>query len=77
MDEELKKTILDVDLAIMQGATDKLVSPKNPKYVVNEWQSSFANIELIELPNEGHFLPWRQTPLVIKTIYSLRAARNN
>lgn len=76
MDAELKQTTLNVDVTVMQGATDKLVSPKNPAYVTNEWQTSFTKIDLIELPKEGHFLPWRQTPLVIQTIYSLRAARN-
>jgi len=75
MDADLKQTKLDANLTVMQGAKDKLVSPKNPAYVLTEWHDSFANIDLIELSDEGHFLPWRQAPLVIETIYSLRAAR--
>ncbi len=75
MDLELKQSKLDIHVAVMQGAKDKLVSPRNPAYVSAEWQSVFADVELIELANEGHFLPWRQTSLVVETIYSLRAAR--
>ncbi len=75
MDAELKKAKLDTDVLIMQGKKDKLVSPKNPAYVVKEWQSSFNSIEVIELSEEGHFLPWRQAPLVMQSMYKLRAAR--
>jgi pimeloyl-ACP methyl ester carboxylesterase len=75
MDAELKLASLDADLMIMQGGRDKLVSPKNPSYVATAWLSTFNNIEVIELADEGHFLPWRQAPLVVKSIYKLRAAR--
>ena len=75
MDAELKEARLNADLLVMQGKKDKLVSPKNPAYAAKEWQSSFTSIELIELADEGHFLPWRQAPLVVQSIYKLRAAR--
>lgn len=75
MDAELKQATLNTDLLIMQGKKDKLVSPKNPGYIDKEWQSSFNSIELIELADEGHFLPWRQAPLVVQSMYKLRAAR--
>jgi len=75
MDAELKQTQLDADVLIMQGRKDKLVSPKNPTYVLEEWQPSFKSIEVVELSEEGHFLPWRQAPLVVESIYKLRAAR--
>lgn len=75
MDAELRLISLDTDLIVMQGSKDKLVSPKNPSYVKTAWQATFKNIEVIELEDEGHFLPWRQAPLVVKSIYKLSAAR--
>ena len=75
MDAELKQAKLDTDVLIMQGKKDKLVSPKNPAYAIKEWQQSFNTIEVIELSDEGHFLPWRQAPLVLQSMYKLRAAR--
>ena len=75
MDAELKQTQLDADVLIMQGTKDKLVSPKNPTYVLQEWRASFKSIEVLELSEEGHFLPWRQTPLVVESMYKLRASR--
>ena len=67
MDIELKNSKLDVDVLIMQGMKDKLVSPKNPAYVLQQWQSNFNTVEVIELADEGHFLPWRQAPLVLQS----------
>ncbi|MFQ3244019.1 MAG: pimeloyl-ACP methyl ester carboxylesterase [Arenicella sp.] len=75
MDAELKVTTLDTDLLIIQGDKDKLVSPKNPSYAASEWQSTFNTIEVIQLGDEGHFLPWRQAPLVVRSLYKLRATR--
>jgi len=75
MDAAIKKSTLDVDMLIMQGKKDKLVSPKNPAYAAAEWQSNFNSIEVLELSDEGHFLPWRQAPLVAQLMYKLRAAR--
>jgi pimeloyl-ACP methyl ester carboxylesterase len=75
MDAELKQTYLDTNLLIIQGRKDKLVSPKNPSYVVEQWQSNLNSIEVIELADEGHFLPWKQAPLVVQSLYKLRAAR--
>lgn len=75
MDAELKQAQLDTDVLIIQGKKDKLVSPKNPAYAIKEWQSNFNTIEVIELSDEGHFLPWRQAPLVLQSMYKLRAAR--
>ena len=77
MDAEIKQTELDVDVLVMQGMKDKLVSPKNPSYVSDEWQKNFASIEVLELAEEGHFLPWRQAPLVLQSIYKLRALQSN
>lgn len=71
MDKEIKQADLSTDIIIMQGQKDKLVSPKNPAYVVDAWKDNFASIKLIELENEGHFLPWRRASLVVKSMYEL------
>jgi len=60
----------------MQGKKDKLVSPKNPAYVAEQWRDNFSSIELLELSDEGHFLPWRQAPLVVQSLYKLRALQS-
>ena len=77
MDAEIKQTELDIDVLVMQGMKDKLVSPKIPSYVSEKWQKNFASIEVLELAEEGHFLPWRQAPLVLQSIYKLRALQSN
>jgi len=73
MDAEIKSTQLQTDVVVMQGKKDRLVSPQNPQSAAKEWQNNFKSIRLIELPEEGHFLPWYQTPLVVKTIYELNS----
>ena len=71
MAEEIAATKIEASLVIMQGMKDKLVSPRNPAFVQEQWKDKFAKVEVIELASEGHFLPWRQTPLVIETIYQI------
>ncbi len=68
LESELVETKLDVDVVVMQGMKDNLVSPKNSKYVMQAWQSSFSKLRTIELEDANHFLPWQQTQLVIETI---------
>ena len=65
---ELAERKLATEVVIMQGMKDKLVSPKNPGYVKRVWPQSFADLRIIELPEAGHFLPWRETEMVIETI---------
>lgn len=72
MSKEIKATKLNATLTVMQGMKDKLVSPKNSQFALNDWQSNFAKVNILELPEEGHFLPWRKTGYVIDTIYNLR-----
>ncbi len=76
MDEQIKTTRLPTAITVMQGRKDKLVSPRNPAYVEQAWADHFASVEIIELEDEGHFLPWRQTPLVVQTLYRLSATNN-
>lgn len=73
MNEAIIKAKLPTQLVVMQGLKDKLVSPKNPVFAAKQWKHNFRSIELIDLEEEGHFLPWRQTPLVIETIRSLNS----
>jgi len=75
MNAELRLTTLNSDLLIIQGDKDKLVSPKNPSYATSQWETTFNTIEVIQLSDEGHFLPWRQAPLIVESLYKLRAAR--
>ncbi len=71
MDLAIKDVKLATHVIVMQGKNDRLVSPKNPNYVVKEWAENFASIRLDELEDEGHFLPWRQANRIIERIYEL------
>ncbi|GAA6137265.1 hypothetical protein NBRC116583_10120 [Arenicella sp. 4NH20-0111] len=77
LDTRIKKSKSTSNVIIMQGQKDRLVSPKNPAYALAEWSPHFASIKLIELENEGHFLPWRQSSLVIQSIYALSRLRDS
>lgn len=70
--EDISQVQLNTRLAVMQGGQDDLVSPKNPKYVDAYWRDNFAEVTLVELPEEGHFLPWRQTRFVTHLIRALQ-----
>ncbi len=72
MADEISQTQFNTRLAVMQGGTDKLVSPKNTKFVDQQWRGKFSEVTLIELPEEGHFLPWRQTRFVARLIRALQ-----
>lgn len=72
MAEEISETQFDTRLAVMQGGTDKLVSPNNTRFVDQQWRKKFSEVTLVELPEEGHFLPWRQTNFVARLIKALQ-----
>ncbi len=73
MDKQINATQLNNDVIIIQGMKDTLVSPKNTEFVSRQWPSNFKQVSIIELDEEGHFLPWRQTNLVIEQIKQLAA----
>jgi len=77
MSEKIDQTKLNARLMVMQGMKDRLVSPKNPDYAATAWHGHFLSVDVMELPEEGHFLPWRQTPLVIETIRFLNRPLKN
>jgi len=72
MASEISQIQFNTRLAVMQGGTDKLVSPKNTKFVDKQWRNNFSEVTLVELPDEGHFLPWRQTDFVAHLIKALQ-----
>ena len=72
MVNEISQKQFDTRLAVMQGGTDKLVSPKNTTFVDEQWRENFSEVTLVELPEEGHFLPWRQTQFVTQLIKALQ-----
>lgn len=70
IDDRLQSTQLDINVVQIQGMRDSLVSPKNVNFVKTNWSDHFSSLHTIELTEEGHFLPWRQEPLIIETILS-------
>ncbi|WP_170132122.1 alpha/beta fold hydrolase [Arenicella xantha] len=70
MNQQLVENRLNVDVVVIQGMKDRLVSPDNATFAKQSWQNHFRQLDIIELESEGHFLPWRQAELVIKTIQS-------
>ena len=71
MDIEIKNSNLASNVIILQGAKDRLVSPKNPKYASENWSDNFKSLKVITIEDAGHFLPWRQTQAVVDLIYEL------
>jgi len=71
MSSEIKSTKLNVDVVIIQGMKDKLVSPKNPAYALKEWRDNFASIEVTKLAEAGHFLPWQESNQLVNAIITL------
>ena len=73
MVDQLQRTKLSADMIVIQGMKDKLVSPKNPEYVAEHWQDYFNSIEIVEIAEAGHFLPWRNGNEVVNAILKLTA----
>jgi len=74
MQDDLMDVSLDVRVTIIQGMRDRLVSPKNSQYVRDNWLNVFKQLSIIELEDEGHFLPWRQQELIIQELQKLATA---
>ena len=71
---ELEGNTFNTDITQIQGMKDTLVSPKNTAYVRDNWEDKFNSVTIIELEEEGHFLPWRQPNLIVE---QLRRMTNN
>jgi len=72
MEDEILAREHTTQAVVIQGMTDKLVSPRNIKYVRETWPAAFPNLRTIELPQSGHFIPWEHTDLVIQNIRSIK-----
>jgi pimeloyl-ACP methyl ester carboxylesterase len=68
LDQQIKSSQLNLQVVVIQGLKDRLVSPKNADYAKQNWQQHFIDLTTIELPDAGHFIPWQQSQLVIQTI---------
>ncbi len=71
LETRLKRLTLETHAIVLQGMKDRLVSPKNAAYASEAWQDNFASLDVITLDKAGHFLPWRQAPLVTDLIHQL------
>ena len=71
MNESLEDNKLNIHVVIVQGLKDKLVSPKNPAFANQQWQDNFASLEIVELEEAGHFLPWDNPHHVLKSIFDV------
>lgn len=72
MEDEILAHEHPTQTVVIQGMTDKLVSPRNIKYVRETWSAVFPNLKTIDLPNSGHFIPWEHTDLVIQNIRAIK-----
>ena len=73
LDLAIKQQRSKARIWIVQGMQDNLVSPKNPSYASENWQNHFASIDVRELEDEGHFLPWRQAPLIKQLLLNTKS----
>ena len=72
MESEILAREHSTQAVVIQGMTDKLVSPRNINYVRETWPAVFPNLKTIALPNSGHFIPWEHTDLVIQNIREIK-----
>ncbi|MFT5611521.1 MAG: pimeloyl-ACP methyl ester carboxylesterase [Polaribacter sp.] len=68
LDEQIKSSQLNIQVVVIHGLKDRLVSPKNADHAKQNWQQHFVDLRTIELPEAGHFIPWQQSQLVVQTI---------
>lgn len=68
LEQDIAEQGLRMPTLIMQGMKDKLVSPRNTAYARAQWSATVQNLEIIELEDAGHFLPWKHAPEVVKAI---------
>ena len=71
MNAKLEQKKLDTNVLIVQGLKDKLVSPKNPVFALEKWADNFLTVEVTELEDAGHFIPWQQSNDVKNAIVTL------
>ncbi len=62
---------LQIPITVIQGETDKLVYPANADFAIREIAADL--IEMVRVPNQGHFLLWTEHDLVRKQILATLA----
>ena len=60
-------------LSLIQGAKDRLVSPKNADYVADKFAYLGEKLSIQVLEDANHFLPWNQQQTIINTLFDLKA----
>ena len=71
MNEELEQTKLNTNVLIVQGLKDKLVSPNNPAFALEQWSDNFLSLDVTQLEEAGHFIHWQQSDDVLAAIVNL------
>ena len=71
MNEQIQQSKINAHVHIVQGLKDKLVSPKNPAFAIEQWQDKFLSLEVTELKEAGHFIPWQQSTSVLTAIINV------
>ena len=54
---------ITVPTVIIQGGKDKLVNPKNADFLKEQLVN--ANVDMVIVPEDDHFLHWRQPKIVV------------
>jgi pimeloyl-ACP methyl ester carboxylesterase len=72
LEKELSDQKLETQVTLIQGMKDRLVSPKNASYVRETWPMIFSKVDVIELADAGHFIPWEQSSLVKDKLLELK-----
>lgn len=63
-------------VSIIQGMDDLLVPPGNADFLVTHLsRDSIVSIE--KIPDQGHFIPWERSDLILKAIDKVEAAISN
>ena len=66
---------VEVPTKIIQGGKDWLVPPANAQFAKTAMKA--ADVEIISLPEQGHFIPWKEFALVKSTILKTLPSTNN
>lgn len=59
------------EVVLIQGKNDRLVNPRNLDFLREHLTA--ANVRSIEVPEQGHFLPWEQFDLIKQQLLSMHS----
>ena len=63
---------IDTKITVIQGAKDRLVSPKNAAYVADKFAHLGEKLDIQILEEANHFLPWNQQQTIIDALFELK-----